>query len=147
MFVCCLLESNKRETDQPIRNWVFATNSNVLIPISLQPDDGILWYFKLDHRGEKKIRVCGKDAIIFSVATHFLKLLSWNFHISLRPDGVNLSYFKLRLFTLNEFKVWNIKGLLRCKDGLENQNFYENIFYLNASNLFLTAELINCILE
>jgi len=29
------------------RNWVFATNSNLLIPISLQPDGANLWYFKL----------------------------------------------------------------------------------------------------
>ena len=29
------------------RNWVFATNSNFLIPKSLQPDGVILWYFKL----------------------------------------------------------------------------------------------------
>jgi len=27
------------------RNWVFATNSNLLIPISLQSDDANLWYF------------------------------------------------------------------------------------------------------
>ena len=29
------------------RNWVVATNSSVLIPITLQPDDVILWHFKL----------------------------------------------------------------------------------------------------
>ena len=29
------------------RNWVFATNSNMLIPMSLQPDGVCLWYFKL----------------------------------------------------------------------------------------------------
>ena len=29
------------------KNWVFATSSNVLIPISLQPDLVNLWYFKL----------------------------------------------------------------------------------------------------
>ena len=46
-----------------LMNWVFATNSNLLIPISLQ------------------------------------------------PDVVNLWYFKLRLFDLTEFIVWNIKGL------------------------------------
>ena len=45
------------------RNWVFATNSNSIIPISLQ------------------------------------------------PDGVDLWYFKLKLFGLKWFIVWNIKGL------------------------------------
>ena len=45
------------------RNWVFATNLNVLILISMQ------------------------------------------------PYGVNLCYFKLILFYLTEFIVWNIKGL------------------------------------
>ena len=29
------------------RNWVFATNSNLLIPIYLQPDGANFWYFKL----------------------------------------------------------------------------------------------------
>ena len=29
------------------RKWVFVTNSNALIPISLQSDDVNLWYFKL----------------------------------------------------------------------------------------------------
>ncbi len=33
--------------DSPERNWVFATNSHFLTPISLQPDDVNLWYFKL----------------------------------------------------------------------------------------------------
>ena len=35
----------KREIQQ--RNWVFATNSVFVKPISLQPDDVNLWYFKL----------------------------------------------------------------------------------------------------
>ena len=30
---------------------------------------------------------------------------------SLQPDGVILKYFKLWLFDLTEFKVWNIKCL------------------------------------
>ena len=30
-----------------IRNWVFATNSNFLIPISIEPDVVDFWYFKL----------------------------------------------------------------------------------------------------
>ena len=29
------------------RIWVFATTSNLLIPISYQPDGAYLWYFKL----------------------------------------------------------------------------------------------------
>ena len=29
------------------KNWVFATNSNLIIPISLQPYGANLWYFKL----------------------------------------------------------------------------------------------------
>ena len=29
------------------RNWVYATNSHFSTPISLQPDDVNLWYFKL----------------------------------------------------------------------------------------------------
>ena len=31
--------------------------------------------------------------------------------IYLQPDGVNLWCFKLRLFDLTEFIVWNFKGL------------------------------------
>ena len=29
----------------------------------------------------------------------------------LQPDGVNLSYFKIRIFDLTEFIVWNILDL------------------------------------
>ncbi len=29
------------------RSWVFATNSNFLIPLSVQPDSPYLWHFKL----------------------------------------------------------------------------------------------------
>ena len=41
--------------------------------------------------------------------------------ISLKPDGVNRCCFKLRLFALTEFKVWNTKDLqhrvaYRCGD-------------------------------
>ena len=39
------------------RNWVFATNSNFLIPISLQPDGVGLWYFKLTLFDLKEIIV------------------------------------------------------------------------------------------
>ena len=34
-------------TDYRKRNWVFAMNLQFLTPISLQPDDVNLWYFKL----------------------------------------------------------------------------------------------------
>ena len=65
-------------------NWVFATNTNFLIPIYLLPDGGTHWYFKLRWFNlpklivllkflrsttlgckdrKQKIRVCGKDLI------------------------------------------------------------------------------------
>ena len=65
-------------------NWVFATNTNFLIPIYLLPDGGTHWYFKLRlfnlpklivllkflrsttlgcKDRKQKIRVCGKDLI------------------------------------------------------------------------------------
>ena len=34
----------------------------------------------------------------------------------MQPDGVNLWYFKLKLFELTQFKVWNIFGLERYWD-------------------------------
>jgi len=42
---------------------------------------------------------------VFATNLHFLT------PISLQPDGVDLWYFKLRLYDLPEFIVWNIKGL------------------------------------
>ena len=41
----------------------------------------------------------------------FTKNSNFLIPISLQPDAVNRWYFKLRLFDLTEFKVWNIKGL------------------------------------
>ena len=42
---------------------------------------------------------------VFTTNSHFLT------HKSLQPNGVNLWYFKFRLFDLTELIVWNIKGL------------------------------------
>ena len=56
-------------------NWVFVTYSNILTPISLQPDNVNHWYLKLSLKylrsttlgykyfGNKKIRVCDKGSI------------------------------------------------------------------------------------
>ena len=38
---------NKNNQKFVERNWVFATNSNLLIPLFLPPDGVNLWYFKL----------------------------------------------------------------------------------------------------
>ena len=47
----------------------------------------------------------------------------------MQPDGVNLWYFKLRLFDLPELIVWNIKGLgKRVANLLELENL--NSFWL-----------------
>ena len=35
-------------------------------------------------------------------------IFSTNSNLPLQPDGVNLWYFKLRLFDVTEFSVWNI---------------------------------------
>ena len=35
-------------------------------------------------------------------------IFSTNSNFPLQPDGVNLWYFKLRLFDVTEFSVWNI---------------------------------------
>ena len=84
----------------------------------------------LAYRSEITIRIFFLYDWFFSFTLVFL--LTWyqrnwffatnsNFHIpiSLRPDGVNLWYFKLRLFNLLVFIVWNwvakIKGLkIQC---------------------------------
>ena len=47
-LLVCRFVSNKSQngsTDRAQKNWVFATNSNILIPISLQPDGVNLKYF------------------------------------------------------------------------------------------------------
>ena len=56
------------------RNWVFATNCDFLIHISLQPSFLDLRYFKLlflmiKYTKEYKIWVCGKDSIPFRIFT------------------------------------------------------------------------------
>ena len=81
--------SNSRKK-QTSRNWVFATNSNCLIPTSLQSGGVTLWYFKLglfnlaeciawnilgpvglQRSRDLKLRVCGKDS----------NLIFWHFMI------------------------------------------------------------------
>ena len=41
------------------------------------------------------------------------------FSISWQPDGVNLKYFKLKLFDQSGFLFWNIKGLLHWEEKKE----------------------------
>ena len=50
--------------------------------------------------------------------------------IYFQPNGVNLWYFKLRLFGLTEFIVWNIKGLrhqFAKIQGLENLSLWQRL--------------------
>ena len=82
------------------RNWVFATNSDILIPISLEPNDVDLWYCK----------DIGIRQFAFVAKTQFLSNSK-----SLKPDGINFWYFKLRLFDLTKFIVWNIIGIRKLE--------------------------------
>ena len=38
-----------------IKNWVYTTNTNFIIPISLQPDEVHLWYFQLSWFDQTKL--------------------------------------------------------------------------------------------
>ena len=61
--------------------------------------------------------------------------------ISLQPNGVNLWYFKLRLFDLPELKVWNIKGAGKQVAKLwelENLSLWQK---LNSFNKILIVSL------
>ena len=61
-----------------------------------------------------------------------------NFFISLHPDCLNLSYFKLSLFdlSLTEFLVWNIKGLryMVCILDLEAPFSFDSITKFKKDN-------------
>ena len=81
------------------------------------------------------VQVCTVPLIVNEV-TFFKKLLkdlslchtfSFVKPISLQPYDVNLWYFKLTLFDLTEFKVWNIQGLRHWVAtilNLENQSLW-----------------------
>ena len=88
----------------------------------------------LAYRSEITIRIFFLYDWFFSFTLVFL--LTWyqrhwffatnsNFHIpiSLRPDGVNLWYFKLRLFNLLVFIVWNWVANWFGKAGSHECNF------------------------
>ena len=62
----------------------------------------------------------------------------------MQPDSVNLWYFKLRLFNLAEFIVWNIVSLRHWIErilNLENQSLYQrfNSFLQIRKKLFVGA--------
>ena len=89
----CMIESQFKYLllFSPKRNWVFATNSKFIIPISLE------------------------------------------------PNVVNLWYFKLTLFDLTEFIVWNVKGLrykVAKKLELEYQSLWQRLKYFVCYLLF-----------
>jgi len=50
-------------------------------------------------------------ATMRKISLFFHKLKFSNIALSLHPYSVNLWHFKLRIFDLTEFIVWNIKGL------------------------------------
>ena len=81
-----ILPANKGEQS----NWVFATNSDFLIPISLLSGGVNIWYFKLRlfdqtelmrsstlgcEDRDYKMRVCGKDSI--PLKSHNSLITSW----------------------------------------------------------------------
>ena len=66
----------------------------------------------LKYKLNDKIRKNEQRNWVFATNFNFL------IPIFFKPNGVNLWYFKLRLFDLTEFIVWNISGLTTfdCKD-------------------------------
>ena len=59
----------------------------------------------------------------------------------MQPDGVNLWYFKLRLFDLTQFVVWNKLSLKiwkrNMKIGAEKKNEDKKWKIRNINNIFL----------
>ena len=56
------------------------------------------------------------------------------FSIHLQPDGSNLWYFRLGLFNLTEFIVWNIEDPWHWVPkihGLENHNLLQRLDYFS----------------
>ena len=66
----------------------------------------------LKYKLNDKIRKNEQRNWVFATNFNFL------IPIFFKPNGVNLWYFKLRLFDLTEFIIWNISGLTTfdCKD-------------------------------
>ena len=69
----------------------------------------IFMRFFLNKKFFLGIKKSNKHVILKSKEIEFLP--QTQITISLQPDGVNRWYFKIRLFDLTEFIVWNIKCL------------------------------------
>ena len=79
-------------------------------------------------------------------ATNFLT------HISLQPDGVDLCYFKLKLFDQTELIVWNISCLRLWVAkilGLEHKSLWQRLNPLmnlsDCENLYINLALSVCL--
>ena len=83
------------------RNWVFATNSNFLIPISMQPDVANLWYFK---------PLIFQTCIIWSNRIHSLKYLRFT-TLGCKDKGIRKSEF----VTKTQFKWTNCSERKRTR--------------------------------
>ena len=73
------------------------------------------------------------------------KLYIFFIPIALQPDVANLWFFKLRLFDLEEFTIWNIQGLRHWVTKiwrLENQNLWQKLNSFNKSFLFGVITLV-----
>jgi len=95
-------------------------------------------WWNLPNNGKKGKRNKNLHCLYCKMKRNWVLVLNSNFLISifLQPNGVNLWYFKLRLFELGEFLVWNIYNpiTLGCKDlGIRKWEFSANIFDLLVS--------------
>ena len=72
------------------------------------------------------------------------KLKYSNTYIFIKPDAINLWYFKLRLFDQAEFIVWNIKGLQHLVPKikwLENHGLWQRLNSFTKSSRLPTQKL------
>ena len=127
------------------KSWVFATNSDFLISISLQPNAVDLRYFKLLILINKITKVWNIKGFHHKVAkileseyfSLWQKLNSFSIFISYQPDGVYLWYFKLRLFESSDFIVWILRsttlGLQVYRDLKKKLNSFLILFPFQGS--------------
>ena len=100
---------DRKSTNNLLKNLVRRLFSDLIFKLTFKCNG----WWNLPNDGKK-----GKRKKIFIFCTKFNRKMkrNWvlviksNFLISifLQPDGVNLWYFKLRLFDLGEFLVWHI---------------------------------------
>ena len=118
------------------RNWVFVTNSDFIIPLSLESNVVNLLYFKLILFDLKEFIVCGKDSIPLHFKASYLFKLILRFS---NPYILPTQCCRPRYFTMNSVRSNKISLKFQSfpPSGCKEKRTRKSEFLAKTCNFFV----------